>query len=192
MEDILEYYHKAKQYCIDKGYGEEINDVEFRKFENIDAEDFFLHYVYVVFNSGISNRAVESMYYRFLESKLDINTVAHKKKREAIETAKRKYREWYHELTSLWYPTDELKLDYLDTLPMIGPITKFHLARNLGLNVAKPDRHLMRLCKLFGYNSAYEICKYISEKVGDRIGTVDVVLWRHAASTGTLYIIKDN
>jgi hypothetical protein len=35
-------------------------------------------------------------------------------------------------------------IEVLKTLPYIGPITAYHLAKNLGLPVAKPDRHLPR------------------------------------------------
>jgi endonuclease III len=41
----------------------------------------------------------------------------------------------------------------LEKLPYIGAVTKFHLAKNLGLDVAKPDRHLVRVAKRFGYKT---------------------------------------
>jgi hypothetical protein len=69
------------------------------------------------------------------------------------------------------------KLSFLESMPHIGPITKFHLARNLGLDVCKPDRHLVRLAKPLTPES---LCRTIGEAVGDRIGLVDCVLWRSA------------
>ena len=71
------------------------------------------------------------------------------------------------------------KIEYLDSLPMIGPITKYHLARNLGIDCAKPDRHLVKLAKYFGYPSVQQMCEDISKESGYRIGTVDVILWRY-------------
>ena len=71
----------------------------------------------------------------------------------------------------------------METLPWIGPITKYHLARNLGIDVAKPDRHLVRLAKRFGYNEStgvQQMCEELAERTRDRIGVVDVVLWRYA------------
>jgi len=71
------------------------------------------------------------------------------------------------------------QLEYLKSLPWIGDITKYHLARNLGLDVAKPDRHLMRLAKIFKYDDVQKMCQDVAERSKDRIGTVDVVLWRY-------------
>jgi len=39
---------------------------------------------------------------------------------------------------------------FLQQLPFIGPVTAFHLAKNLGIEAVKPDRHLCRLSKLLG------------------------------------------
>ncbi|MBA7467119.1 hypothetical protein ES707_02315 [subsurface metagenome] len=72
---------------------------------------------------------------------------------------------------------------YLKSLPHIGDITKYHLARNLGLNYAKPDRHLVRISNLFEHTNVQELCKKLSILTDDPIGLVDLVLWRFA----TLY-----
>lgn len=80
---------------------------------------------------------------------------------------------------------NELRTAYLETLPWIGKITKYHLARNLGIDVAKPDRHLMRLSEKFGFASVQEMCENISRKTGDRIGLVDLILWRDANLQGS-------
>jgi hypothetical protein len=39
----------------------------------------------------------------------------------------------------------------LREFPYIGPITAFHLAKNLGFNTAKPDRHMNRPCAAAGF-----------------------------------------
>ena len=36
-------------------------------------------------------------------------------------------------------------VNYLTTFDQIGPVTAFHLAKNLGLDVVKPDRPLVRM-----------------------------------------------
>lgn len=69
----------------------------------------------------------------------------------------------------------------LQTLPYIGPITAFHLAKNLGLNVAKPDRHLQRLSRHFGYGSTAELCMDIANTTGEKVSVVDLKLWRYMA-----------
>jgi len=76
-------------------------------------------------------------------------------------------------------------LEYLSTLSFIGPITKFHLARNLGFDFIKPDRHLMRLGERFGMNP-FELCDLIHQETGRRLGTIDVILWRYCEQRGQL------
>lgn len=67
-------------------------------------------------------------------------------------------------------------------LPHIGPVTVWHLAKNLGFDVAKPDRHLVRLAKSHGYDCVHAFCSMIAENVGESVAVVDLVLWRHLAS----------
>ncbi len=66
--------------------------------------------------------------------------------------------------------------------PQIGPITTWHLAKNLGLDVVKPDRHLSRLAKKFGFKDAFEVCREISRVTGEPRSVVDVVMWRYLAN----------
>ena len=61
-----------------------------------------------------------------------------------------------------------------------------NLARNVGFNVAKPDRHLERIAA--AHNMTTEsMCKYLSEKSEGLTGrhydihTVDSIFWRTAA-----------
>ncbi|WP_272011409.1 hypothetical protein [Roseovarius sp. ZX-A-9] len=42
---------------------------------------------------------------------------------------------------------DPARLHFLGELPWIGKITKYHLAKNLGVDCAKPDCWLERLCE---------------------------------------------
>jgi hypothetical protein len=63
----------------------------------------------------------------------------------------------------------------------IGPVTVFHLARNIGIDCAKPDRHLVRLAAKTGYTDVTSMCSEIATAADERIGVVDVVLWRHLA-----------
>ena len=91
----------------------------------------------------------------------------------------------------VWQNRDELlkkylaaedKIEYLQSLPWIGVITKWHLAKNFGHDCAKPDRHLVRIA---GEEGVHKLCFRLSEASGDRIATVDLVLWR-AANLGLI------
>jgi len=69
---------------------------------------------------------------------------------------------------------------FLTRLPYIGPVTCFHLAKNLGFPVAKPDRHLERLATALGYLGAMDLCTTIAQALGEPVQVVDIVMWRFA------------
>ena len=71
-------------------------------------------------------------------------------------------------------------MSFLKTFDFIGDTTCYHLAKNIGLNFAKPDRHLLRISKIIGFDSPHALCKLISDYVADKIQVVDLVLWRYA------------
>lgn len=80
-------------------------------------------------------------------------------------------------------------LDWCESLPWIGGITKYHLAKNLGVDCAKPDRWLVRLAEAEGTTAA-SLCRRLAHATGDRIASVDVVLWR-ACAVGLLVVDGD-
>jgi len=71
----------------------------------------------------------------------------------------------------------------LQELPYFGPATSLHLAKNLGLDVAKPDRHLVRMARSLHCEDAASLCERISAVIGDRVAVVDLVMWRFATIT---------
>jgi len=73
-------------------------------------------------------------------------------------------------------------IDALTRLPFIGSITKKHLARNIGLlDVAKDDVWLVRLAKEFDASSVDELGDFLSKEFGEKVGVVDLILWRYCA-----------
>jgi hypothetical protein len=71
-------------------------------------------------------------------------------------------------------------IDILQSFPYIGPITAFHVAKNIGVGVAKPDRHLACLARSNGFESVDTFCRVIAGFLGEDIRLVDSVLWRFA------------
>lgn len=69
------------------------------------------------------------------------------------------------------------KVEFCAGLPWIGQITKWHLAKNYGVDCAKPDIHLSRLAQHYGTTPA-KLCAHLATASGDRIATVDLVIWR--------------
>ena len=67
-------------------------------------------------------------------------------------------------------------IDWFETLPFIGPITKKHIAKNCGFNVEKPDVHLVRLAK--NWNTTVDkLCTHLVDQTGYRRAVVDSLLW---------------
>lgn len=176
FNDIIDFYADARMFCVKAGYSGEIENVQNRYFKNVDVPEFLVQYVYCVFNVGMKNQIAEKMFDRFCDSECNVNTIKHPYKRKAIEEGINNCGVWFARLMNC--STDIDRVEFLDSLPMIGAITKYHLARNLGMDVAKPDRHLVRLMTKFQFDDVQEMCKYVSSITGDRIGTVDVVFWR--------------
>jgi hypothetical protein len=172
--EILTFYQQAKALCIESGYQGEIDLVEKRKLEDQTADDFGRQFMYVILNSGMNNKIAEGMYRAAI--KHGIKAIGHPGKRAAIERGLARRREWFDELKSK--KTLNGQLDFLESLPWIGPITKYHLARNLGIDVAKPDRHMVRVAYHFNFPNVQKMCEEISKTTGERVGTVDIVLWR--------------
>lgn len=68
----------------------------------------------------------------------------------------------------------------LQAFAYVGPITAFHIAKNIGVAVPKPDRHLNRLARSSGFDSVDEFCGTIAYFLGEDVRRVDSVLWRFA------------
>ena len=178
VKDFWELYTKVVQ----RGYQEEIDWQENLK-PCEDANTFLQEYIWVVLNSGMKNQVARKIYERIkkaLATGQPINRVfRHKGKVTAILNmglAADKIFKMYQDA--------EDKLVFLETLSFIGKTTKYHLAKNLGLDVCKPDRHLVRIAKQFN-TDCFALCKKLSKEAGLRIATVDVVLWR-AANLGLI------
>lgn len=79
----------------------------------------------------------------------------------------------------------------LRQFPYIGDTTVFHLAKNLGFNVAKPDRHLLRIAKAAGFNDVQLFCKVIAGLTGDPVALVDLIFWRYAVIHGANQVFRE-
>jgi hypothetical protein len=153
-------------------------------FDKIDVNTFFAEYCWAVLCSGMKVTVARLMQERLFRGGFHPERIGHPLKRRALEEAWQKYPEWFAHLRSLRGRPEE-QVEYLDSLPHIGPITKLHLAQNIGLEVAKPDVHLQRVAKRFGYESVQEMCEVIAAVTGERVRTVDLVIWRRCEQKGS-------
>lgn len=143
------------------------------------AEDFALEAVFVICNSGMKNTVARGIYDRIrpmIESGGSaLNVFGHYGKATAIDIIWIRREEFFAS-----YMAAEDKVEFCASLPWIGPITKYHLSKNFGAQVAKPDVHLQRLADREGV-TAQALCERLAEVSGYKIATVDLLLWRACA-----------
>ncbi len=170
-------YHYFKNKVISFGFESEIEMVN-GMLDNPcnNSDDFLTEYIWVVINSGMKFQIAEVIFYKILyglkkKYKLE-NLFGHKQKVEAIKYVVQRKDVFFQN-----YCSNDNKIEFLDSLPFIGPATKYHFARNLGLDVCKPDRHLLRIANSYNHTPV-TLCEKISKETNDRIGVIDVVLWR--------------
>jgi hypothetical protein len=175
--EALKFFKIAERYVkANKEYNIKLLEKQSLKFENQTAIDFRNQFCYVTLSSGFKNSYAVKIYQQFIDCGLDINVINHPKKKIAIAQALSNYNDWFEKLQKT-----KDKIEYIDSLPMMGPITKYHLARNLGLDYAKPDVHLKRLVNRFSYSDVQIMCGELAKESGYRTGAVDYILWRYCA-----------
>lgn len=147
------------------------------------AEEFAQSAIYVIVNSGMKYGVAQQIYKRCIE-KLYAGGKArkvfgHPGKAKAIDTI------WKHreELFAAFLEAED-KLDFCASLRWIGPVTRYHLAKDLGVDVAKPDVHLARLARR-DRTTVERLCRRLAKDACCRVATVDTILWR-ACATGIL------
>ena len=172
-----EKYLDLKAEIIKKGYSDEVDWAEDLK-QCTDSATFCQQFIWVVCNSGMKNQVAFKIYERILHAIIDgadiSNVFGHKGKVGAIKHIIKNQKELFRK-----YQSAENKIEFCKSLPWIGDITKYHLAKNLGVDCIKPDRHLVRIAKKHGVD-CFEMCKKLSDRIGDRVRTVDLVIWRAA------------
>ncbi len=196
---LIDAYVEAKVSIVEEGFGHEI-DWQYRLcFDSVSESQFLEELAWVVLNSGMRESVVRARFasvaesFRYWESaavvaandtwcrEAALGHFAHVGKIEAILSAARR-------VDSVGFQTIrdsiiEQGARYLESFEYLGPVTSIHLAKNLGLDLVKPDRHLCRVAEAAGYGSPEEMCKVISTATGDRLGIIDLVIWRYATVT---------
>ncbi|MER9769000.1 hypothetical protein NKJ09_23380 [Mesorhizobium sp. M0189] len=146
-----------------------------------DADDFALECIYVILNSGMKWKVCQGIWQRLRphieEHGCVGETFRHPGKRSAMDKIWERRTAYFTEFRAAAHKGDAAALEWCGTLPWIGPITKYHLAKNFGVDCAKPDRHLVRAAEAAGTDT-HTLCKIISDQSGDRVATVDYVIWR--------------
>lgn len=193
---LARVYLLAKEYVLRSGFHSEIDWQEERSIDKVCETDFLRETAWVVLSAGFRERVLRNRFGLVSEAFLDWRSAKeicdalpncrtralaafnHTQKIDAILSTVRLCNE-------MGFPAIKQKIqaggvDFLNQLAFIGPITSFHLAKNLGLPVVKPDRHLVRAASAAGYDCPISMCEAIASMVAEKLPVVDVVIWRYA------------
>jgi len=193
---LFESYLYAKEFVISAGFGEEIDWQEDRSFGKIEEGDFLRQAAWVILSSGMREivirakfTGISAAFFNWLNAAIIVrhstrcrrkalSVFNHTLKIDAIiEISHRVVCDGFEGIRQ---SIQEHGVEYLRTFPFMGPATALHLAKNLGLDVVKPDRHLLRVAKAACYQSPQEMCREISKRLGEKVSVVDLVIWRFA------------
>lgn len=195
-EDLASFYFEAKHFLRSAGYENEWIWQNSLDFNNFSETDLLRESAWVILCSGFRESVVRKIFNyislcfcdwesaeKIIRNKelcreTALSRIKHPKKIEAIiEIAQKIHNKGFENLKEkiIRNPLEELI-----KLPYIGKVTVFHLAKNLGLNIAKPDRHLVRMARTYGYKDVQVFVKKIAEASNDPIPIVDLILWRYA------------
>ena len=189
-------FEEALLYCK-KNYKSELKwakSINQDTFNRLTARGFLEQYCHVVYVTGFKVSIIEDKFSRLrkafknfeLESLAGMRSISevlsifnNKRKAECfLKGSKSIANEGFQKFK---IRLKEQGIDVLESLPGIGPITKHHLAKNIGfMDEAKPDRWLVRAAKSCN-TTVNELVTFLSKEYDMSRHTIDVVLWRHGA-----------
>jgi len=193
---LLDVYLAAKEAVVARGFAWEIDWQAERRLDRIGESEFLRESAWTVLSAGFREAVVRRLFGPVCEAFLGMHSATaiqanrarcrrnalkvfnNPRKVNAILDIASIIDDMGFERVRRQIEQEEVR--FLQTLPYIGPITAFHLAKNLGLPVVKPDRHLQRIAAAAGFSSPLELCQLISNHLGEPVQVVDVVLWRYA------------
>lgn len=202
LMSVAAFYDRAKREVINLGYLDEIQWQAGQEPETITESYFLREAAWVVYCSGFRESVVRR-HFDFISlcfcdwSSADeivekgeqcicaaMHAIRNRRKHDAVVEIARRVSAWRFDTYKDRFTSSPIAV--LQELPFIGPVTAFHLAKNLGFDVAKPDRHLLRLYPQLGFGGVDEMCRSISQASGDPLRVVDLVLWRYLERQSTV------
>ncbi len=197
IEKLAHNYFLAKSFIIEMGYEHELEWVESLSIDNLEESDLLREVAWVILSSGMKETVIRNLFNDISSAFLNWSSA------KAIALNKENCRQIalnsfsnQSKIDAILYFADNLSemgfekfvirikqngLDFITTFPYLGPVTSIHLAKNIGYDVVKPDRHLVRISNQCGFTNPEEMCRNLSSLIEERISTIDSVLWRFAS-----------
>jgi hypothetical protein len=154
-----------------------------------DADDLAMRLIGAVITSGFGSRQGKIVFRKVVEAlrtgqPVYESALPHTMKAPAIEQIWGSRQALFDDFCIA--QTEEQLSVWCDGIPYVrGPAISRQVMRDLGaVDVAKPDRLLLRIAERAG-DTVAGLCERLAKQSGDRVGTVDAVLW-FAASRGII------
>lgn len=196
FDQILHGYFFAKKCVISRGFANEIDWMNSIRIENVTESEFLKQASWVIIASGLNDHVVRKVYPKLAEAfyGLDSASVICLNQNECIEKAITVFKH-SGKINAILSLAQYIKtngfvhvkvriisegVNFLTSFPYLGKATSCHLAKNIGIKVAKPDRHLIRISDALGFNTPQDLCMEISKRIDEDVSTIDLVLWRYA------------
>jgi hypothetical protein len=193
--EIAASYLDIKRHVINKGFAWEVDWQENQCIKSLPESAFYREAAWVILSSGMSVRSISSVFdkisraFLYWENPKKIIKQGKKCVNQALKYFNHKGKinailSIIKDVHDMGFDIFKLKLinngpDYIKQFNYFGPATSLHLAKNIGMNVVKPDRHLIRLAEALNYQTPDRLCKVIANLIGEKISVIDVVLWRY-------------
>jgi hypothetical protein len=180
-------------------YCSELEPVLALRPEQITRQTFLEAYIATVLGSGYKWSIVEGFLPQFKAAlrNYDVDAIAsapndirvaalnvfhHERKIDAIIwMAQRLASEEWDQFKA--HLTGADRLEFIDSFHYIGPVTKYELAKNIGLDYAKPDRLMRRIAGEFGYTDTipgvFDMVRDLQNATGKSPRVIDSILWRY-------------
>lgn len=161
--------------------------------DSVTPQDFFREYIWVVYACNFKATHLEQLWERLYSAYGCYETMDVSRKQTVLNVInnERKWNAVYRTALMMqgfgWDEFRKLFVDEIESMTALGFIgtqTKFHLARNLGFDVAKPDRWMRRIANKFGWENVSYMCEYLAKKHGIKAKEVDIILWKYVSDLG--------
>jgi hypothetical protein len=196
LRTLAKAYYIAKSVVIQEGFAPEIDWQYQVSLDTLDEPTFLCEAAWVILNSGMRESVISSKFpsisKAFFNWQCSRTIVSHANKCRAKALRHFNHAAKIEAIINIATHVDllgfrkvteliaENGVAYLQQFPYIGPATSLHLAKNIGLPLAKPDRHLLRIASGLGYEKVQDLCSDISFITGEPVPVVDLVIWRYA------------
>ncbi len=166
----------------------------------VDADKLAAEVIWIILCAGRSAQAartIETRVWKALRAGTPVvGAFGYRAKAEAIERAWAQRHQDFEHLQQALPRGPEAVIEWAGALPFVGPITKYQLAKNFGVQTVKADLHLCRLAGIHHTErlppgERYRRCQTMAEEIaratGDSVPVVDSITWL-ACNKGVLEV----